>query len=433
MSLYVVLPVAAVGAAILWRQRGRTGQPVSVSSRLASLAVTFLAGLGVAVAMCLIYARVAQGHVPLRQIFVAAYFATALLLLLRLFDGLLLWSLRRLLGVHRPGAPTFARGLRVFAALLTRSVLLIAFGLPFVTAAMMVYRPKIQPSEDPRTKLGAAFDRVEFTASDGMKLVGWWMPVPPDTMPDTMRGSPRAASPTIITDPQRGRRTVILCHGLLTDKSRQLALAGKLAAAGFNVLTFDFRGYGESAGQLTGYGALEKRDVLAAVRWVRANRPAQAEKIFGVGESIGAVAMISAAADPSPDGQAIDAVAAVGGYDDLHLLASEITAAYFRPSLGWLIEQISLPVAALHAGVDLTHYHPAGDLPAIWPRPVLFIHGQQDALIPFERGRSLRDAAVQPRYHFWFPQGSHDDIANRAASAHILIEFFRHADPFPVI
>ena len=56
-------------------------------------------------------------------------------------------------------------------------------------------------------------------------------------------------------------RTVIVCHGLASNKSNHLLLARELVPHGYNVLIFDFRAHGESDGQLTSLGDLERRDV----------------------------------------------------------------------------------------------------------------------------------------------------------------------------
>ena len=416
VALYLLAPIAVIGWILLQRRRQDR-----VAARLASLAVTFVAALAIAGSLCVIYARATGGHVPLRQIALATYFAAGLLLILRGFDAGLLWTLRRALRVHQPAPPTLWRGARLFAALMTRALVLIVFGLPFVMAAVMTYRPKVLPNDNPRSQLGFAYERVEFAATDGTKLVGWWMPAEAPL--------PRRPRP----DANWGRRTVIVCHGLASNKSNQLILSRALVPGGFNVLAFDFRAHGESGGQTTSYGVREKHDVLGAVRWLRENRSEQSREIFGVGASMGAVALIAAATDPSWEGQAIEAIASYAAYDDLAALTGDLTSFYFRPSLGWLVERIGLPVAAMHAGADLVDFRPVDSVADFWPRPILFIHGRNDEIIPFERGQSLRDAASQPRYHIWYPVGTHNDIVSDEAAASIVVEFFRKAQPFPVI
>jgi len=443
VATYLVLPAAVVLSILLKRRRSprdRAGEaPGSAtaaaadrdaadqSTMLASIAVTFVAALAIAVSLCLVYARATDGHVPLTQMLLATYFAAGLLLILRGFDAAVIWLLRHLLWLHRPGKATVGRGARIFTIYIARTIILIGFGLPYVMAVVMTYRPKVMPSDDPQKQLGFKFERVEFVASDGTRLAGWWIPAAAQTLPR------RRNLPTIAPSPDAGRNTVIVCHGLAASKSNQLILGRRLVPGGVNVLAFDFRAHGESGGQITSFGALEKRDVLAAVHWVRENHPEQSRRIFGVGASMGGAALIAAASDRSAEGQSIEAVATYAAYDDLDLLVHDVSKQFFERPLGWILEHVGVPIASAHAGVNLTAFAPARDVSNLWPRPILYIHGEQDEIIPFRRGENLFDFTSQPKYHLWYPKGSHNDIVADEAAAAIVEEFFRSAKSVPVI
>jgi fermentation-respiration switch protein FrsA (DUF1100 family) len=212
-----------------------------------------------------------------------------------------------------------------------------------------------------------------------------------------------------------------------------LILARAYPPEGFNVLIFDFRAHGESGGQFTTFGDRERRDVLGAVRWVRAQHAGDAEKIYGVGASLGAAALIAAAADNSDEGRAIDALAVYGTYDNLSSLTRSIGQSYFFPPLRQLLIHVGLPLASLQTGADLAHFAPAELVPKLWPRPILIVHGRRDEIIRFDHGEALYDAAVQPKYNFWLKDGSHNDIVDSEAAAKIVVEFFKTAEPVPVI
>jgi fermentation-respiration switch protein FrsA (DUF1100 family) len=47
--------------------------------------------------------------------------------------------------------------------------------------------------------------------------------------------------------------------------------------------------------------------------------------------------------------------------------------------------------------------------------PVLVLHGEQDAVIPVERGRQVYRAANQPKRIELFPQGAHNDLFDHGA------------------
>jgi pimeloyl-ACP methyl ester carboxylesterase len=108
-----------------------------------------------------------------------------------------------------------------------------------------------------------------------------------------------------------GDRGVVLAHGGQFNKESWEPQAQYLARAGFRVLAFDFRGFGQSRGPGDSdlYSAPVKLDVLAAVRYLRKSG---AKTVDVVGASFGG----SAAADASIASQP-------GEIDRLVLLAAE--------------------------------------------------------------------------------------------------------------
>jgi fermentation-respiration switch protein FrsA (DUF1100 family) len=434
VAIYVILPVLAIVAASREARRTRRAFP------LTSLALTFIAGFAIGLAICLVYAVGTRGRLMTEQVLLAGYFGTGLLLLLKGFDALIRAALSRLSGLYdepksndptpgdaTPGpdaAPALPLPPRLWAraafAGVTRAVILFAIGLPYVMAAVLTYRPKVAPIDDPQSQLGYEYQRVTFDATDDTPIVGWWIPAQRQR-----RNAPR--------DPMWGKRTVIVCHGLAANKSNQLILARAYPPEGFNVLIFDFRAHGESGGQLTTLGDRERRDVLGAVRWVRAQHADEAEKLYGVGASMGAAALIAAAADDSDDGRAIDAVAVYGTYDNLGALTRSIAQSYFFPPLRQLLIHVGLPLANVQTGCDLTHFAPADLAPRIWPRPLMIVHGRRDEIIRFDHGQALYDAAAQPKYNLWLKDGTHNDVIDNESAAKLVLEFFRSAEPVPVI
>ncbi len=107
---------------------------------------------------------------------------------------------------------------------------------------------------------------------------------------------------------------VILSHMRPNDQSAWYGFAEELAGEGFAVLTFDFRGYGETGGE-TDFDKLDD-DLAAAVRFVRNERGK--ERVFLVGASMGGTTSLVLAARESVDGVvAISAPAEFEGQDAL--------------------------------------------------------------------------------------------------------------------
>jgi hypothetical protein len=73
---------------------------------------------------------------------------------------------------------------------------------------------------------GLAFEDVEIPTDDGERLHAWWVPSP--------------------KRPSLGH--VLHCHGNGGNIAGRIDAARRLAEAGFDVLLFDYRGYGRSSG-----------------------------------------------------------------------------------------------------------------------------------------------------------------------------------------
>lgn len=108
-----------------------------------------------------------------------------------------------------------------------------------------------------------------------------------------------------------GDRAVVLAHGGRFNKESWEKQARILAAAGFRVLALDFRGYGKSKGpgDTTPMDAPLHLDVLAAVRYLRANG---AKTVSIVGGSMGGGAAGDASI-ASPPGE-IDRIVFLGAH-----------------------------------------------------------------------------------------------------------------------
>jgi fermentation-respiration switch protein FrsA (DUF1100 family) len=406
LTLYAATPVAAAGRA-LWRRR--RGRPSGVATLSSTAGTAFALGA----ALNFAYAIVSGASVRFGQIPVTSYFLMALLLLLRGFNAAVEEGAVRLFRLR-----TRTTRARANAAVLIRVLLLFGVGLPLVMASIMVYRPKVHLRDDPQQQLGVAFETVTFDSRDGITLEGWWIPA-----------VDRFGRPASNVD-----ETVLVCHGLGANKSNQLTLGAHFVQAGFNVLIFDFRAHGHSGGQLSSFGDLERRDVLAAVKWLKDQRPTAARRVYGVGASMGAAALIAAAAEDSDEARAIDAIAVYGTYDSLGELSRDIASDRFYPPMNWLVQYLAVPLASAHAGTNLTGFAPAGRIDHVAPRPVLIIHGRPrpgqndgDKIIPFPRGEALYDAASQPKYKLWIPGGDHNHIINDQGIGRMVAEFFRTA------
>jgi len=404
-QIYAALPIVAAGL-VFWRARRTKNLNV-----IRELIVTCVAGAAGGLAVAAIYMQNVDGHVPVAQVAITCYWGIAVACLLRAFNALLAWGAARIMTWG--GEAQKGRWLIGVELSIIRAVLLLAVVVPYVGAMLLTYRPHIVHPGTPMSILGMDYQDVTFTATDGMRLHGWW--IPSAHTADTDDEHPPATW---------GERTIILCHGFGADKASQLRLVRDLAPNGFNVLAFDFRGHGESGGQFTSFGDIERRDVLGAVRWVRKNHPNEARKIFGVGESLGAAALICAAGDESAEGQAIDAVAVFAPYDRLSGVIQDVADAHFIPKAGWIARHLSLPLAGAQLGAPLSHFEPIREVDKIAPRPLLVIASEQDHVIDSARSRDLYERASQPKYGYWLKKGTRETMLFQSDNASLALRIF---------
>jgi fermentation-respiration switch protein FrsA (DUF1100 family) len=379
---------------------------------------TVCAGVALGASVAVLFAAFAGDRASVGQALLCGYFATSLLFMLKAFDRVLRETL---LEVARRSA-----WLLLPAALL-RVTLLFGVGLPYIMAAGLTYRPRVIPRDDPGTAYpGMEFKNVSFSAADGVKLSGWWIPAAGEK-PDANGGEEGSESgPTVANS------TVILCHGLGFGKASALPLLSEFATHGFNTLMFDFRANGGSGGHFTSFGALERRDVLAAVSWARRTHPRETKKLFGLGVETGGAALIGAAAD-GDIGQHIDAVAVYGCFCDFPALVRGTAANRFMQPFAWLFGHVGLAMANVETGADLTALSPGRDIQQIWPRPVMIISGSSDPLFPLEQARQLYESAAQPKQSLWIDGAATADLMRDAQAAQAVRKFFAQARPIPII
>jgi alpha/beta superfamily hydrolase len=148
-----------------------------------------------------------------------------------------------------------------WAALVTAAALAVSLCLPLVGCGTATV--STSPSAASHTSGAATSKTVHFTTEDAIDLGGH------------VFGS--------------GQAGVILCHMYPADQSSWHATAQKLAAQGYLVLTFDFRGYGESGGKKD-IGKID-RDVVAAISEIRTQGAAS---VVLVGASMGGTASLVA-------------------------------------------------------------------------------------------------------------------------------------------
>lgn len=235
----------------------------------------------------------------------------------------------------------------------------------------------------PRGAGGADLVPVAFDSLDGVPLRGWL------ALPDSTTAS-------------RPRAVGILCHGYLADHHELLPVARFLQREGYACLLFDFRATGHSGGTRCTFGFRETLDVLGALRYL-AGRPEFAGlPRFGVGTSMGAVALALAA----PLAPELAALVLDCMYPDL-LQALRRRCRLTLGPLAPLVERVARPTLAREVGADPAEVSPAAALALRPELPTLLTFGGWDLYLPRRDAEALADAVPPPKEVWHAPTTPH--------------------------
>jgi len=205
--------------------------------------------------------------------------------------------------------------------------------------------------------------------------------------------------------PQPATGTILYCHGNGGNLTDYQWIAEEYAARGFDVLTFDYRGYGRSGGQITDEWGLYA-DGDAAYDYLTRERGVRPEQVAIYGQSLGT----SVAADLVGRRHGAALVLEMG------LSSASDMAGVMMP---WLPRWLHwLGKNRFESARKLANIH----------CPVLITHGAGDTLIPVTQGRALYEAAHEPKRLIIVPEAGHNlPDAGGAKYSDSVADFIRDA------
>ena len=172
--------------------------------------------------------------------------------------------------------------------------------------------------------------------------------------------------------------TILFSHGNAEDILGSNPFYEKLRDAGFNVLAYDYRGYGLSDGAPSEQKAYE--DIEAAYNYLINDLKIAPEKIIVHGRSLGAAVSIDLASKKKCGA----------------LIAESAFLSAFRVLTRY-------PVLPFDKFQNLKKIKQV-------KCPTLFIHGRNDEIIPFWHGETLFAAASEPKFSHWFERAGHNNV-----------------------
>jgi fermentation-respiration switch protein FrsA (DUF1100 family) len=210
------------------------------------------------------------------------------------------------------------------------------------------------------TKKDPAVEDVWFKSPDGLRLNGWFV------------------------EAKQPRAVVLYAEGSAGNMtSRRWVLDLFRDRLKCSVFLFDYRGYGRSEGTPSQPGVL--KDARAARQWLAKRTGVAESEIVLVGHSLGGAVAADLAAHDGARGLVLE---------NTFFSLPELTEWHFG-SLARKLVTNDLNTAAKIAS---------------YKGPLLQTHGNADALVPFDSGKRLFEAANSPKQFVEVPQGGHNDL-----------------------
>jgi alpha-beta hydrolase superfamily lysophospholipase len=225
---------------------------------------------------------------------------------------------------------------------------------------------------------------LSLVTSDGIKLHAW------------MQLSPKSTS----------NRWALLLHGYRSDREILQTRRSFFVRRGYHTLLLHFRGHGSSEAARISYGFNERKDVKAAMDYIRALHPGQPVEIGIDGVSMGAAAAAYAVALESinPDWVILESC-----YDNLHrALANRLEKHVSSPFIPIIARPLEF-VAEHVFGLPMEDLDPAKALQKIHC-PVLVLAGDSEEVLKAEEVEHLYLGIPEGKRLVFFPGAAHEDL-----------------------
>lgn len=229
---------------------------------------------------------------------------------------------------------------------------------------------------------GLPFEDVTVTASDGLKLVGWFVP-------------------------SQNGAVIMMQHGYKSDREEMLNEAEMMHRHGYGVLLTTVRAHDYSQGETITFGMDEVKDMDAWYRYLLTRDDIDPEGIGILGNSYGGMLAIQYASV----NEEIKAVVADCAFSSLNDTVST-SVTYFTDLPAFPFAPLIVYWAERETGFKTEDIDATRWIAQISPRPVFLMQGGADVVISVDSGQRLYDAAGGPKELWFEPDLGHVDFAS---------------------
>ena len=224
---------------------------------------------------------------------------------------------------------------------------------------MFLYFPEREIIMTPAS-MQLEFAEVFFSAADGTKLHGWYLPG------------------------ETGQPLVLFCHGNAGNISHRVDNLRHLRELGLAVFIFDYRGYGQSEGKASEEGTYS--DMRGALSWLK-EKGWSSQQLIYFGRSVGAGVALQLALEQPPAALVLESP-----FTSLKARGKQHYPLLWQLA-GW----------ALQARYD--NLSKIGQLTV----PLLLFHGDRDTIVPHQMAQELFAQAPQPKQFYSIPRAGHNN------------------------
>ncbi len=177
---------------------------------------------------------------------------------------------------------------------------------------------------------------------------------------------------------------ILFCHGNAGNISHRLPIAKTLSEKGFNVMLFDYRGYGESTGKPSEKGIYE--DTLAVYNYMVNNKKIHPSKINLIGISLGCNAALYLA-----QREKINTITIIAPITSAKEVARTIPLYYI---FSFFLESNFLNNKIFVEKIKI---------------PILIAHSKDDEIVPYDMGKKLFEICPSKNKKFITLSGGHNE------------------------
>jgi len=257
--------------------------------------------------------------------------------------------------------------------------------------------PRIPEQGSPASR-GLAYRTVSIPAARNKQLFGWYIPA---------------------TDNARAPAVAVL-HGWGSNAEMMLPVAAPLNQAGYAVLLFDARCHGRSDDD--NFASLPRfaEDLDYALAWLAQQPGVDAAKIAVLGHSVGAGAVLLAAARRKD----LAAVVSVAAFSHPANMMRRFLAARHVPYMpfGWYVIRYVQHIIG-HRFDAIAPRHTITQIRC----PVLLVHGSDDTIIPVSEAREIHAQRSSDAVQLLILPGEHDSSTELERHADKLLAFLNQA------